>query len=486
VTVKDINACTVTSAVVLTAPYEILQASVSANNGTAIIAATGGAPGYSYLWNNGQTTATITGLAAGTYFVTVTDSKGCTASGSVVVPPPAVSSISGRVLYNDKADAGINGVTVTLHDASDVLIGTTVTTGHPVSGLPGYYAFANIPAGSGYKLGGGFNGQWGGNNATDDLIVKLNTVGVYPLNGLQAVVADVNATGSVTGLDALYIMLRTIGNINAYPAGDWEVSQEILNYAGTPIEENLTALCQGDVNGSYTPGGSKCSKVMPVDDGGTVTVPVGETFEYDIRASLDAGVGAVTLFLGYDNERYEVLDVTGIHGEVKYAVGNGRLAVAWADMKTMELKAGDLMLRVKMSVKEQISEPSNVFNILDGSEFADSYARPYDNFGLKMAKLSTSPEGISSLHLFNYPNPFTVSTTIAYAIPEAGQVKITLSDVSGSSIRTITDRNETAGPHAVSVNAGELNLSTGVYLYKIDYSNETTSFTKTGKMIFRR
>jgi len=45
---------------------------------------TGNAP-YTYLWNNNQTTSSITGLTSGTYNVTVTDSGGCSLNKSVFV-----------------------------------------------------------------------------------------------------------------------------------------------------------------------------------------------------------------------------------------------------------------------------------------------------------------------------------------------------------------------------------------------------------------
>ena len=61
------------------------------NNGTATVTPTGGTPGYTYLWSpGGQTTQSISGLAAGTYTVTVTDSKGCTTTASYTVTQPAV------------------------------------------------------------------------------------------------------------------------------------------------------------------------------------------------------------------------------------------------------------------------------------------------------------------------------------------------------------------------------------------------------------
>ncbi|MCX7861491.1 MAG: C25 family cysteine peptidase [Bacteroidales bacterium] len=54
------------------------------NDGTASVTATGNGP-FTYLWSNGATTSTITGLTGGTYQVTVTDIYNCTKTETVVV-----------------------------------------------------------------------------------------------------------------------------------------------------------------------------------------------------------------------------------------------------------------------------------------------------------------------------------------------------------------------------------------------------------------
>ncbi|HYV95600.1 MAG TPA: T9SS type A sorting domain-containing protein [Chitinophagales bacterium] len=59
------------------------------SDGTATVTASGGTPGYTYLWSNGATASTITNLAAGTYSVTVTDANGCSAGSSIIVNQPA-------------------------------------------------------------------------------------------------------------------------------------------------------------------------------------------------------------------------------------------------------------------------------------------------------------------------------------------------------------------------------------------------------------
>lgn len=54
-------------------------------DGTASVSAFNGVQPYSYLWSNGGQTATISGLAPGTFQVTVTDAAGCTQAATVAV-----------------------------------------------------------------------------------------------------------------------------------------------------------------------------------------------------------------------------------------------------------------------------------------------------------------------------------------------------------------------------------------------------------------
>ena len=59
--------------------------------GSATAVVTGGQEPYTYLWSNDETTPTISGLAAGTYTVTVTDGKLCTATATVTITEPAAA-----------------------------------------------------------------------------------------------------------------------------------------------------------------------------------------------------------------------------------------------------------------------------------------------------------------------------------------------------------------------------------------------------------
>ncbi len=100
VTVTDANSCTASANGIITQPSAALADSVNSvrptcgfNNGSITVYPYNGTSPYTYLWNNGQTTQTISGLAAGTYTVTTTDANLCTrlrsASITIIAPPVA-------------------------------------------------------------------------------------------------------------------------------------------------------------------------------------------------------------------------------------------------------------------------------------------------------------------------------------------------------------------------------------------------------------
>ncbi|NVJ45850.1 MAG: SprB repeat-containing protein, partial [Cytophagia bacterium] len=66
-------------------------------NGSIDLSVSGGVAPYSYSWSNGATTQDISGLAAGSYTVTITDAAGCTDVSSYNVGEPLVLTLSPNV-----------------------------------------------------------------------------------------------------------------------------------------------------------------------------------------------------------------------------------------------------------------------------------------------------------------------------------------------------------------------------------------------------
>ncbi|MEN9700236.1 MAG: hypothetical protein RLZZ301_1434, partial [Bacteroidota bacterium] len=82
-------------------------------DGSIASTVTGGTAPYSYSWSTGQTTAGLTGIAAGTYTLTVTDAHGCVATASVTLTQPqdvAISSTTTAVLCYSGTNGAVNTI----------------------------------------------------------------------------------------------------------------------------------------------------------------------------------------------------------------------------------------------------------------------------------------------------------------------------------------------------------------------------------------
>lgn len=139
-TVTDAHGCSVTKESEVTEPADVLTAnaalvnpdSCQGNKGKAMVTPAGGNDGYEFLWSDGQTSQTATGLSSvtnsGAYTVTVTDAKGCTANASVTVPlynPLAMNDITGPTICagnetgNEFFIVPVNGTNGTIPDGTN-------------------------------------------------------------------------------------------------------------------------------------------------------------------------------------------------------------------------------------------------------------------------------------------------------------------------------------------------------------------------------
>ncbi|MEM9022624.1 MAG: LamG-like jellyroll fold domain-containing protein, partial [Bacteroidota bacterium] len=136
VTATDSNGCTETADTTITEPALLMLGFTVDSNATChgfadggtTVSASGGTGLYTYNWSNGMTTASITGLVAGTYTVTVTDNNGCTETGDTTITEPDELVLSIASQSNVTTNGGADGTAT-----------TSVTGGTP----PYTYAWSN-------------------------------------------------------------------------------------------------------------------------------------------------------------------------------------------------------------------------------------------------------------------------------------------------------------------------------------------------------
>lgn len=127
VTVTSASGCSGTDDVIIHSDSQITAAKTAfdvtcngACNGQAIVIPAGGSGGYTYLWSNSATTASITGLCPGSYTVTISDSWGCTFTTDTAVTEPtalvaaitASTPTSCNAVCDGTANSSANGGTI--------------------------------------------------------------------------------------------------------------------------------------------------------------------------------------------------------------------------------------------------------------------------------------------------------------------------------------------------------------------------------------
>lgn len=141
-TVTDANNCQVSNTTTITQTpalaVSINVTPVSCNggsNGTATAIVTGGTAPFTYTWSNSMNTASISGLLAGTYSLTVSDAMGCTGNATMTITQP-----TGLSLEPSATSATCNGM-----NTGQVSVDVS-------GGTPGY-SFAWTAAGSNTIIG---------------------------------------------------------------------------------------------------------------------------------------------------------------------------------------------------------------------------------------------------------------------------------------------------------------------------------------------
>jgi hypothetical protein len=179
---------------------------------------------------------------------------------------------------------------------------------------------------------------------------------------------------------------------------------------------------------------------------------------YGLNVSFDA---AALEFVGASAEQ-SLLGDGQLAAPQVISESEGEVAIA-AYGETVTEGALDLSLvfRTRTEIENTYVEVTDA-EARDGSYGLNQVALPAP------VQIQTRPEAYALAN--NYPNPFNPATTIKYALPEAGFVKLEIYNVVGQVVRQLVAEQQGAGRYVIQWDASNDNgqsLSSGVYFYRL-------------------
>jgi hypothetical protein len=316
ITVLDLGGCTgrsqnfiVEESVPLN--YGLYMVPNSSCGGTPIgkISVTGitGQPPFSYLWNDGQTGTTITGLTSGPYFVTVTDGYGCELSKSTNVVD--VTPIS----------FGVFTATQPTCFSSDGVLSLTIAGGT----APYYYSASTgqveISYSNTFTISGLSSGSYGF-LVTDAGLCQLSVeTSLVSPNGIASVsVQSTNSTCSATDGEIsisvvggvtpyIYTLISPLGNttnvsgnqtvqlFSNLSSGTYSVG--VSDNSGCSYLDEITIIAENKYTISTTTTGTTCNQInglIGVTVSGDVTFPLNYSIDNGLFDILNTSLTSVT------------------------------------------------------------------------------------------------------------------------------------------------------------------------------------------------
>lgn len=287
------------------------------------------------------------------------------------------------------------------------------------------------------------NGEVSAFDATRVLQAAAGQSPPRPLSDRDSTAADVTADGSISALDASAILRFVVGDIDSF--------SEVQNGGGS--SEALATT--GSANLTWgEPSTEKSRSILPVrleNSGAKV---------YSISITLQGDLSNVAT------------------DQITTALPDG-----WQSVKAE--RAGDA-LEVVMAGATPLTESQEVvrlpvqsddvgeLGVIGTASLNEGEAAQIEGLG----DIDT-PDRFSFLG--NYPNPVAQSTSITFNLPEDASVKVSVYDVLGREVRSVTREMAAGAERTVRLQAD--GLSSGMYLLRVEASSGDQKWTDSGRMV---
>ena len=411
-------------------------------------------------------------------------SKGrVTVNPTCLFPVEDFAHVQGTFTYNGDNARLMTNCEMNIINVNDSIMATTTTNAN------GIFDFNNYQVSVYNTLDNNFGVDiLAGVNATDALLVMRHFVHLDTLAPKYATLADVNGSGSINGTDAMLILRRAIDE--EFPIGNfYYFSPNGISVEGNTCTYDLSFLCYGDVNGSYTP--ATRNNTIELMTEGQLVAESNQELVLPVSIKNAVEMGALTLRFAYPEEYLEIEDVVlAATGEsLIFSANEGMLTTAWFSLEPIALAENDELIIVKVRTKDlsNIDEPVT-FSLNAYSEMADVTAQVLDDVVIAMPAIITETLGMSdntmdATHLTIYPNPANDVCRLSYQLAEAGRVTVSVYNLMGVKVMDAANCRQDEGKHEIRMTISD--LAAGMYTCRITFEGEN-SWVKTTLLIIEK
>ncbi len=384
----------------------------------------------------------------------------------------ATTVMSGTVKYANTGANPMKNAVMTIKDFSGATINSATTN------ISGVYAFPSMPSGN-YRMDIVPSNPWGGVNSTDALNILNHFALIAPLSGMNLAAADVNASHTVNGTDALFVMKRYSAMISSFPAGNYLYHYDTVIMSGFAVTGNIEMICFGDVNASYAPAKKSSASLSLVHEGSLLVESFTE-FDFPVKLKTGMQTGAISLGFYFPEQYLEITGarlVNGVTGFSWTAI-DGLFRMGWCSTDPLNISNDEVVVILTMKAKDMSSLNSGIaLEIYEDCEFADALATPNDLAVVSIPTINTTSTGnipdLGFTGLSVYPNPVSQNSVVEFSLADHSGIRISLLNVVGTHVMEIAAGDFSAGSHKIGMKAS--NLKPGIYFLK----TEATSKGKT-------
>jgi len=339
----------------------------------------------------------------------------------------------------------------------------------PSGGLDRGNSIAVDAAGNIFVCGLSWGGSGTGGTNFDEVLIKLNSSGVFQW---------VNRSTTVSYDELTMLVLDAAGNV--YATGFETSTTQSENYV--TLKYNTAGVLQwrsyyngpdNDIDEAIAIALDRTGNVYVTgkSDGGSSTV-------YDIATVKYSTTGLqvwASRFNGSSSSNDEGESIcTDTSGNI-YVTGYSTTPTTADDFETIKYNtSGVQQWEIKYTNSGSAGSSDRSVSV-----FADNsghvYAAGSSALDYAVVKYGPAPTGIDPLNnelpdrfelMQNYPNPFNPSTNIKFSITENGPVKLAVYDITGKLVEMLFSGDLSSGVYNINFNASK--LSSGAYFYRLE------------------